>query len=385
MRVAMLGWEMPPKISGGLSRHCYYLAKEMNEQGNEIYFFLPSKNAPEESVVDGIKLVKIDYVENRKNYDEEVDSIVHSYTESLLKKIPKKKFDLIHAHDWMNVSSAIEIRKKLNIPFIYTMHSSEVDRSGGVVIKGSRVLQIERSGLTESDAVITVSRHMRDSLVELFKLGSLGKRINVIYNGINLPSSKHRKPPAVKLGKGAVLFVGRLTEQKGVECLLLAAKKIIEKLPDENFYVVGKGHLKESLEKFAYLLGIEKNVTFFGFVPDENLGDYYDACKLVVVPSLYEPFGVVPLEAMSHKKPLIVSRDAGVSELLKNNVNAVLIDPKNTKQLTQAIIKVLKDGRLASRIAKNGYRLTKGFSWANIAKKTCGLYKKTVKEFGRRR
>ncbi|MCW1296758.1 MAG: glycosyltransferase family 4 protein [Candidatus Parvarchaeota archaeon] len=372
MKICMLGWEFPPKISGGLARHCYALARELVLLGNDVYITIPRKNAPKENEVDGIKIVKVDYKFEKKTYTDEVNTIIYKYPKNVFNCIKNLgvKFDIVHAHDWMNVNAAIKIKKFFNIPFVLTIHSSELDRSGGVLLKKSRVLKVEGIGIKNADLVITVSKHMAEQIKNVFKVK---RDIQVVYNGID-PA----KEDIVRKEKDYVLFVGRLTEQKGVEYLIYALLPIFKKYKKLKLYVVGKGHLKKSLEKLTELLGIKRNVKFLGFVSDEKLVEYYKGAKLLAMPSLYEPFGIVALEAMKYKVPTIISKRAGVVEMLKDGENTILVDPMNTNEFRDAIYRYLKDEGLRKRIGMNGYMLTNEISWKEIALKTFNLYKSLV-------
>jgi glycosyltransferase involved in cell wall biosynthesis len=367
----MLGWEFPPKISGGLARHCYALARELVLLGNEVYITIPRKNAPPQNEVNGIKIIKVDYKFEKKTYADEVNTIIYKYSNNVFKIVKNLgvKFDIVHAHDWMNVRAAIKIRKFFKIPFVLTIHSSELDRSGGVLLKKSRVLGVEKFGVKSADAVISVSKNMARQIKEVFKIK---REINVIYNGIDNTEDIKRKE------KDYVLFVGRLTEQKGVEYLIYALLPLIRENRKIKLYIVGKGHLKKSLEKLTDLLGIKDNVKFLGFVSDRKLIECYKGAKLLVMPSIYEPFGIVALEAMKYKVPTIISKRAGVAEILEDKKNTMLVDPLNINEFRSAISSCLKNKNLRSKIGLNGYKLIKQLSWRNIALETLNLYKSLV-------
>lgn len=378
MEIAMLGWELPPNLSGGMGRHCFELSKQLILKNCLIHFFIPKFNFSFKNNIKNFIIHKID-VENKKNLDYLGQiNVVKEYNEKILsyfeKNFEKNKIDIVHCHDWITVEVGIKIKEKYGIPMIFTIHSTEADRICKY-IEDSEIIKIEKKGIKEADAVITVSNYMKEQLVE--KFGGDPEKIFVIYNGIN--PERFRIQKQRNNNEKIVLSVGRLTEQKGCEYLLLAARKVLEKRKDVKFVIVGKGYLRKSLEKFSELLGIKEKVEFVGFVPDEELPKFYANSDVFVFPTVREPFGIVALEALSAGKPSIISRTAGVAEILKNNENCVLVDVKNSNEIANAIIRILEDEKFAGKLSLNAIKFSREMTWDRIADQVLNVYKNFVK------
>ncbi len=348
MKIAFLGWEFPPKISGGLGRHCYHLARALSKRGHDITFFLPSFNAPKRKMAGRVKIVSV------------MAGDVDSYNENLSNK-RLDNFDIVHGHDWLTINALLS----QNPPKVLTIHSTEFDRSGGRLYKSSRIFELERKGVREADAVITVSKKMARHVKQLCETD---RKLNVIYNGV--PKFK----PAGAAKRNTLLFVGRLTEQKGVEYLLFAFKDVLKKVPSARLWLVGQGQLAPRLKHFAGLIGIEKKVRFFGRVSEKKLAALYSQATLVAMPSLREPFGIVALEALSYGKPLVLSKDAGVAELLHNGKSALLTEPTDTIRFSRELVKLLSNRPLRKKLSKNGKQLADTLSWEKAAGETERLY-----------
>jgi len=360
VRVLLLGWEWPPKIKGGLGRHTYFLARELARAGHKVTFVAPASNLPKRSGLSGVKLVPI-RISINGSYLHQVNSILRNYPWAFDNL--GGEFDVIHGHDWMAVEPALRLRRKLGIPFVFTLHSSERDRSGEK-IKSSKVAETEKKGVETADKVITVSNFMKRQI----RQWGVKRRIAVIPNGVEL------KKRSVQRGN-VVLFVGRLTEQKGAEYFALATADVTAKA---RFVVVGEGHLRKRLENFSKMVGAR--LEFLGFVSEKKLERLYGEAAVVVVPSTFEPFGIVPLEALAHGRPLVLSRHAGVAEFLEDGKNVLLVPERNPKKLAEAIGKILADQKLAQRLGAAGRRKAEQFDWKRIAATTLAIYAQSAKK-----
>lgn len=362
MRVLALGWEWPPKLKGGLGRHTYFLSRELAKLGHEIVFAAPRQNLPKMSGLSGVKLLPVELMAER-NYLDQVDAILRKYPGAVEKAV-EGDFDVIHGHDWMAVEPALRLRRKLRIPFVFTLHSSERDRSG-TTSKKSRVAWVEMKGTAKADVVLTVSRFMKRQI----QGWEVKRKIRVVPNGVEARKGKF-KPSKL------VLYVGRLTEQKGVEYFLLAAAEIQKKASAE-FIVAGEGHLRKPLERFAKIVGVKAR--FPRFVTEKELERLYARAGVVVVPSVFEPFGIVPLEALAHGKPLVLSKTAGVAEFLEDGRNALLVSERKPKEIAAAVLRILKNRRLARKLAREGAAVAEKFEWQKVAEATEGAYLEATK------
>jgi glycogen(starch) synthase len=358
MRIGVASWEYPPKHTGGLGRHVEGLTKSLSKLGHEVFVFIPERNCPHS--VDGITFVKIK--SKKKGF-----TWIRDVNEGIAQKSLELDLDVFHAQDWITFPSAIELKPFL--PVVCSIHSTEHDRAGRVLKQKNYSLELEENGLRICDAVITVSGFMKEQLVSLFNVPE-GK-VNVIPNGVVSSDFNVR-------GSGNnVLFLGRLTEQKGVEYLLYALKDYEF---DGKIVILGDGHLQKSLKGFVENLGLVDKVVFEGFVNDDELiKEHLSNAGVLVMPSLREPFGIVALEGASASVPLILSKNAGVSEFFTHGESALIVDPTNPKEILDSFSK-LKNVELKNKLINNARELVNSevFNWDNIAKKTVSVYNSLV-------
>ena len=352
MKVAMLGWEFSEK-TGGLGTHCFNLSNSLSKKA-EIHFLSPGKSSYTK--------------DNLSVYGLDVDKEYHlsnEFTESAMKILKKKKFDVVHAHDWVTVPAALKAGELFNRPIVFTIHSLEYMRSES---PNMQIESLEKSACIEADRIITVSKGMRDAIVKHYKISK--NKIDVIYNSV----TKKTIPKTKKTGK-RVLFTSRLTKQKGPEYLLLAAKKILEN-NDAEFILVGDGHLLESLKKFSAMLGIDKKVSFAGFVTDKKLAEYYSSSDIFVQPSIHEPFGITILEAASFGLP-IVTTDAGALEILRGGY--LKARKCSSQSLANKIEALLSNSNLRKELSEEALKSIEIIpTWDDIAMETISTYNSVI-------
>lgn len=368
MKILMIGWGYPPKIQGGLDIHVYEISKELAKR-NELFLTLPGFNCPKKAPR-GIKIIPI-----KCSLRKELAKTVGEYNTNILKKCRGLDFDLIHGHDWFGVESAEALRKKTGKPWILTLHSLEYMRSCGPG-KKSVIEKLERRGSKACDRLITVSRFMKENIARDYDIDP-GK-IEVVYNSANMKKGRPEKIRK-KLGLGnrpLVLFIGRLSQQKGVEYLIHSAGAVLEKIPEARFVIAGEGNLRESLEKFSRHMGLEGKIIFTGFVPEKDLPSYYSAADVFVYPSMFEPFGISVLESLLSGTPAITSREAGVMEMLPDMASLKGVKPGDSEELANRIVRILKDMRRVSN-RENGI-LARTYSWEKSAREIMGIYQKVI-------
>ncbi len=396
LKVLMLGWEFPPFKSGGLGTYLYGFTKELSKLGVEITFIMPYTG--KKIKCDFIRIIQADgfeaigittwlspYVDSKsslfecqdngngetkavygRNFFEEVEY----YNRRAIEIGSKIECDIIHCHDWMTFPAGIALKKILNKPLIVTVHSTEYDRTG-FLFPDMRIVSIEKAGMEAADAVITISNYEKKILVERYGIDP--NKIYVVYNAID--PEAYRKILAKKpVNEKVVLYLGRLTLQKGVNFLLEAAKKVLERRKDVRFVIVGKGSMMPELIRKSIELGIADKVHFTGFVPDVTL--YYSIADVFVMPSVSEPFGLTALEALACETPVIVSKQSGVSEVLKN---CFKVDFWDTQELANKILGLLSYKALHKEMLKNGKNEIKNFrTWHDVAVECLQIYARVL-------
>jgi glycosyltransferase involved in cell wall biosynthesis len=297
------------------------------------------------------------------------------------------KFDLVVAHDWLSVIAGISIKKELGLPLAFHVHSNERGRTLG---NGSGVVSsVENRGGQMADMVITVSYSMQD---ELIQAGFPAEKIRVCYNGVdptkyNPEQVNQERIDAVRKRYGLnnedlmVLFIGRLVWIKGVDKLIRAMPKVLEAVPNAKLVIVGLGDLRDYLEGLVRNLHLEEVVKFrFEFIPEEERIAHYAACDVAAYPSLYEPFGIVTLEAMSMEKPVVVGAagTSGMKEIVSitgSDKCGFHINPNDPADIAWGIVNAVKDSEKLMQMGRNGRkRVLKYFSWNVAAESTINLY-----------
>jgi len=370
MKIAMIGWEYPPFKVGGLGTHCYGLTKALADLDVKIDFFMPkfSSGKPEGSKNLNIKEVGITKVfPYDRPYEEALDDdffeSVYTYNRLCAEKI-NGCYELVHCHDWLTMQAGIAVKKKLGIPLVLTVHSTEYDRCGGIY-PNEWFINIEKTGMENADRIIAVSNFTKRIIVE--KYGIPEEKIRVVHNAVS-PIGEGKKR------KKIVLFLGRLTIQKGPEFFLRAAKRVLEK-EDCLFVVAGSGDLLPRLVNLAVKLDIADKVMFTGPLTDEEVKHIYQISSVYVLPSVSEPFGITALEAVSAGTPTIISKTAGVSEVLKNSL---VVDFWDVDEMANKIVALLRYKPLHKMLSENAKKEVAFFTWDRTAEKTLEVYNEVV-------
>ncbi len=427
MRVLMFGWEFPPHISGGLGTACFGLTKGMAKLNEVEVIFVVPKAFGDENPAD-VQLIganqvpitqkeiqfedvqqKIDYFEvesklvpyvgeeefwNLKskfyskrtrfiptdegfkvdftgNYDSGLMNEIRNYSFVAEIIARNNQFDIIHAHDWLAYPAGIAAKRISGKPLVVHVHSTDFDRSGGSV--NPHVYAIEREGMELADKIIAVSGLTKNIIIE--KYGIPSEKITVVYNAVEPVTDEN----GVQFKKGfdekIVTFLGRITAQKGPEYFVEAANLLLKKMNKVRFVMAGSGDLMNQMIARVAELGISDHFHFTGFLKGKDVAHMLQITDVFVMPSVSEPFGIVPLEAMQFNVPVIISNQSGVAEVVKN---AIKIDFWDTLEMADAIYGLLNYSALATHFKNEGKHEVEHLEWVNSAREVTEVYKSVV-------
>jgi len=392
LSVMMLTWEFPPRIIGGISPHVYYLSRSLARNGVKVFVVTCDfPKAPQHEVLDGVEVYRVDSYRNPSpdfatwvylmnvNMQKEAAMIIRNLDENV---------DVIHAHDWLVATAGIGLKHVFRKPLFATIHSTEIGRRNGIHLDHERMIHETEAWLTyEAWKVICCSDYMVSHVRWAFGLPP-DKQV-MIPNGVNADVyteaqskdlTQFRRRFALP-GERIVLFVGRLVYEKGVHVLVNAIPKVLEKVNTKTV-IVGNGYMKEQISGIVKGLGIDQKVMFTGFVDDETLRRLQICADVSVVPSLFEPFGIVALEAMAAKSPVVVSDTGGLAEIVDHDVDGIKVYPNNPDSLAWGITRVLTDERNANRLRSNAYKkIQEKYNWDRIAKQTKDVYRTVLNDY----
>lgn len=435
MNVLMLGWEYPPHISGGLGTACEGLTRALAGEGVNVTFIVPRAFGDEDarhmqlltpdSVVAttrrveqaGVRLVREpvevievnsvlrpyqtpeQYLQARSEFTQRSEPVSHvmevlehgsvaasqavaHYGGDLFSEVrryatltsglaQRLDFDVIHAHDWMTYPAALEIRNATGRPLVVHVHSLEFDRSGEHV--NQDIHRIEGAGIRGADRVIAVSHYTKGVIVR--QHGVDPDKIKVVHNGVTRAEAAQRYHLQPEDGRPIVLFLGRITYQKGPEFFVRAAAKVLTRTKQVRFVMAGSGDMLEHVKHMVRELKIEKWFEFPGFVRGAELEKWFSLAECFVMPSRSEPFGITPLEALACDTPVIVSRQSGVSEVLRHALKADYWDVDRIAQLMLAVIR--HDSLCADMLEMSSRELLR-LHWRAAAEKTRQVYQQAV-------
>lgn len=426
MRVLMFGWEFPPHITGGLGTACYGLTKSLSKLGVDVTFLVPKLFGEEDrsfmkilgagdivvshteiskkEFLDKIKYIEINssllpylspktykqFFEKKGLRKEEITESVFSerfafsgkYGKTIFQEVAryalvssiiaqKLQFDIIHAHDWLTYPAGIAAKEVSGKPLVIHVHATEFDRSGENV--NQAVYDIEKQGMLEADRVITVSNYTRNIVIS--KYGIDPGKVFTVHNGVepiqNLEHFKLKK----SLNHKIVTFLGRITFQKGPDYFVEAANKVLQKDKDVHFVMAGSGDMLERIVKRVAELRIGDKFHFAGFLKGNDVYSMYAMSDVYVMPSVSEPFGIAPLEAMQSEVPVIISKQSGVSEILNH---AIKIDFWDVDAMSDAIYAMLHYDGINNMFRKYGKAEVENLKWDNAAYLTKVIYQKLL-------
>ena len=423
MKILMFGWEFPPHISGGLGTACYGLTKGLSEiEGLEVTFVVPKAFGDEDQ--SAMKLIgantipvnkkDFQFQESRKTMDYfEVDSLIipyvseeefweyksgkyprnsrfvetddglrinfsGSYGAGLLEEIKNyalvaeiiatnTEFDIIHAHDWLAYPAGLAAKKVSGKPLVVHVHATDFDRSGGSV--NPNVYSIEREGMELADKVITVSNLTRDTVIHKYEINP--EKVETVYNAVEPIGDEPGSLPPKGIDEKIVTFLGRVTMQKGPEYFIEAASLVLRQMRNVRFVMAGSGDMLDAMIARTAELGIADKFHFTGFLKGTDVSDLFRMTDVFVMPSVSEPFGIVPLEAMQLNVPVIISNQSGVAEVLEN---VIKIDFWDTFAMADSIFGILNYPSLAVHFKQEGKLEVDALKWVNSAMNVKRVY-----------
>jgi len=401
-KIFMLGWEFPPHNSGGLGVACLGLAQALTNQDIDLTFVLPKKidvkhdninilfaNVPNisfEGLDTGlggyITSSEYAYIRNKEEnplYGSTLLEEVRRYAALVGRLALKNDFDVIHAHDWLSFLAGVEAKRVTGKPLIVHVHATGFDQAGGDNVH-PEVYGIEKLGMETADIVITVSDFTKQKVVE--KYGIDPNKIRVVHNGVfEADTAKGGGGNLLKLkeaGNHIVLYLGRITIQKGVDYFVRAAQKVLEHEPNTYFVIAGTGDMENQLMRQAGDLGISDRVLFHvgKYVGGKERADLLAASDLFVMPSVSEPFGIVPLEALLEAgTPVLISKQSGVSEVLRH---ALKVDFWDIDEMANKIVAILRHKPLRNQLTKLGIEEAHGVTWHKAAEKCSQIYHEII-------
>ena len=387
MRICMLTWEFPPRIVGGIARHCLGLSKALAKLGHEVYVItLEFPGTPLFEDVDGVKVHRVLIELGHPNFIIWTFIFNHFMEKKVAELSRSVKFDIIHIHDWLTAEAGISSKHFLNKSLVSTVHSTEVGRSQGLHNPDSFLIDgIEWWMTYEAKRVIVCSNSVKWELESHFNLPH--DKVTVIPNGVeisnfnlNINREEVKRRYGIKPNERIVLFIGRLVPQKGVDTLIKAVPLIVQRHRDAKILIAGDGWSRTYLEELAKSMGLGDHVRFLGFISDWELADLMVAADVLVVPSVYEPFGIVALEGMAAGTPVVATNIGGLSEIIEHDKTGVLVYPRNPESIAWGVNRVLSDRKYADWLVRNARKkVLEAYSWEEIAKRTVEVYESASK------
>jgi glycogen synthase len=401
-RALILSWEYPPIVEGGLARHVRKLAEQLVAQGHEVHVLTRAdrerSHLPGEQSVPPARLRRR-YVEDRHGVTvhrvrepdfpkDDLDAFI-SWVDHMnedmraagAELVEEIRPDLVHSHDWLVAGAARKLARDAGVPWLVTVHATEYGRHQGWVDKHpqSHIHAVERRMVRDADRVITCSHYMRRHVAEVF--GVRASKITAIANGID-PSDLQPVADLPRLraryarpDERLILLVGRLVHEKGFHLALDALPGLIERLGNVRFLIAGSGTAEAELKEQAERLGLMEHGSFVGWTGDDELHSLYRLADLCLVPSIYEPFGLVALEAMASGCPCIVADTGGLREVVPGGGRVGLrFRPKDSKALGRMAEQILTDDALRDRLVAEAREHVLRFDWADVARQTAKVY-----------
>lgn len=400
----MYGWEFPPIQSGGLGVACQGIVEGLLGHQHEVFLVLP-KTAPgmqsqsserfnilsaNESggavrigaITSGLyspystselayseHLAKMLNSEPSTIYGQNIMEEVHRYASQAAVYAKHIDHDIIHSHDWLTAEAGIQAKKISGQPLVMHVHATEFDRSGDH--PNQAVYDLEKRGMEKADRVIAVSDYTKKMLIKHY--GIVEWKIEVVHNAVQPNVSIYQKSHHLETDDKIVLFLGRMTMQKGPDYFLKMAKLVLDHMKSVKFVMAGDGDMMHQVINMAIELGIERNVLFSGFLKGDEIFQAYGEADLYVMPSVSEPFGIAPLEAIRQGTPVLISKQSGISEVIKN---ALRVDFWDVEEMANQVMAALQYPALRQTLREHSTKELDRMSWKKQAGEITNIYSK---------
>jgi glycogen synthase len=386
LRVLILSWEYPPIVEGGLARHVRKLSEALvcGEDVEVHVITRGDERLPAEQEMEGVFVHRVREPRRPRDLHEFVAWVEHMNADMLAAGVElgdQLAFDLVHGHDWLIASAGDHLARRFRCPLVMTIHATEYGRHQGWVDKHpqSYIHGVERWVTNRADRVVTCSHYMRGHVADIYGLEE--SRVSVIPNGIDpddlepVADLDRLRAEFAQPDERLVLLVGRLVYEKGFQLALDALPGLIERLGNVRFLVAGSGTHEAQLRDQADELGLMEHGTFLGWIGDDVLHSLYRIADLCVVPSLYEPFGLVALEAMASGCPCIVADTGGLREIVPEDERVGLrFNGGDAEHLAAMVERLLTDDPLRNRLVAEASEHVLRFDWADVARQTSAVY-----------
>lgn len=389
MRVLMLSWEFPPRLVGGLGRHVDALTRSLVAAGHEVHVISRSHpDAPAEERHGDLHVIRVDASPPQVAFEDLVPWVLAFNTSVLAaaaRLLRTTAIDVVHAHDWLVASAAVGVADAHELPLVATVHATEYGRhQGHLPGPMNRLIHGIEGWLVEhADRTIVCSSYMHEQVRTLF--GVPESRLETIPNGVAVDEFA---PPADEVrdlrrtladdATHLVLFAGRLEYEKGVQTVLHALERLVDRVGAVRFLIAGVGTYSDELRGLVDELGLGHRVQFTGFLEERALRLHYAAVDVAVAPSLYEPFGLVATEAMACGTPVVVSDTGGLREIVVDGTG-LTFPPHDAAQLADRIAEILTGPELAAALVERGReRMRSRYDWADVAERTVLAYTTTL-------
>lgn len=399
MKVLTFGWDFPPQTTGGLGIACQGLTRELANEGIEVIFVLPRSQEVHGNArfifADIEKMVKVREVQSglvpylgsqsmvdvydaygrRVIYSRTILEEVHAFAHKASQIAKEESFELIHAHDWTAYLAGVAAKVASGKPLILHVHATAFDQAASNNID-PEVYKIEKEAFAVADCIVAVSEFTKKIIVE--KYGANPSKISVVHNGCDTQIPVAHPPALQELrwqGKKIILYHGRITIQKGVDYFVEAARKVVDVDPNVVFVISGKGDMMGQIMNKVASLGLSQNVIFAGALWYEERDQMYQSVDLVVMPSVSEPFGLVPLEAMQQGTPSLISKQSGVSEVVSH---VLKVDFWDVDDMANKILAALRYPVMRNQLVQEGKHELQRISWRHAAAKIISLYQRLL-------
>ncbi|MFZ7945402.1 glycosyltransferase family 4 protein [Neobacillus sp. 19] len=382
LNILMLCWEFPPNIVGGLSRHVFGLSTHLADQGHNVYCLTAGNSKlPSFERMSGVNVYRVRPINEQDDqflsWIAGLNLAMAIQAEQLSEDI---QFNLLHAHDWLVGAASIALKESLRVPLLTTIHATEHGRNNGIHTEIQQFIHDkEQQLISDSDQIIVCSDYMKNELMSIFH--AKDDEIAIIANGIdNLNVEQNFKPCFPEITQKKYIFsIGRIVREKGFETILEAAALAKEMEMNCFFVVAGKGPMLETYKQQIREKKLDKYVAFIGYITDEQRNALINGSEITVIPSLYEPFGIVALETMMLGKPTIVSNTGGMKGIVKHLQTGMLMVPGDAKSLLEQVHFLMNNPEKAEEIGEKGRQIVKSmYSWKRIAFETIRVMEDTL-------